>query len=314
MAGVFVVLLATLLVGPFLVSVPPLTDTVDPTALADPDSRFIEVEQVHVHYKEAGKGPPSFVLLHGFGASVFTWREVMGPFSELGRTVAYDRPAFGLTQRPLQWPRANPYGDAAQSAIAIALLDALQIDRAVWVANSAGARVAVDVALRHPDRVSALVLVDPAIDAGPRWLRPLLHTPQFQHLGPRLVRTIADRGDDGIRMAWHDPSRITPDVFAGYRVPLRANDWDKALWQFTVADRDPGVAERVPQLVGTPTLVITGADDRIVPTQRTIDLASRVPGSHLVVLPDCGHVPQEECPVPFMDAVHEFLQTAGVPQ
>lgn len=302
-----ILLALLLLVGPFLVSVPPLTDTVPPATLADPDSRFIEVEHVHVHYKDAGTGAPVFVLLHGFGASVFTWRNVMTPFAELGRTVAYDRPAFGLTERPLEWSGANPYGDAAQTDIALALLDALQIDRAVWVANSAGARVAIDVAVRHPDRVIALVLADPSLGSGPRWLQPLLHTPQLQHLGPRGVRTIADRGDEGIRSAWHDPSRIMPDVYEGYRKPLRANDWDKALWQFVLAPRDNKTVKRIDQLAATPTLVITGADDRIVPTQRTIDLAARIPGSRLVVLPDCGHVPQEECPVPFMNAVREFL-------
>ena len=122
------------------------------------------------------------------------------------------------------------------------------------------------------------------------------------------MRKIADRGDDGIRKAWHDPTRITPDVYAGYRKPLQARDWDKALWDFTLADRDPGIEKRASRLA-TPTLVITGADDRIVPTQHTIDLAARIPGSSLVVLPDCGHVPQEECPEPFMDAVREFLGT-----
>jgi pimeloyl-ACP methyl ester carboxylesterase len=312
--GVFLALLVAVLLGPFLVDVPPLTDTVEPTALADADSRFIEVEHVRVHYKESGQGAPAFLLLHGFGASVFTWRDVMGPFSQLGRTVGYDRPAFGLTERPLQWSGTNPYGDSAQSAIAIALLDALQIDKAVWVANSAGARVAVDVTLRFPQRTIALVLVDPWFDTGPRWLRPLLHTPQFEHLGPRIVRTIATRGDDVIRRAWHDPTRMTPDVLAGYRKPLRANDWDKALWEFTSADREADIAQRVPQLAATPTLVITGADDRIVPTEHSIDLAAQIPGSRLVVLPDCGHLPQEECPVQFMSAVREFLKGAGVTQ
>lgn len=305
--GIVLVLSAAALFGPFLVSVPPLENTVDPVTLADADSRFVEVHELNVHYKEAGQGAPVFMLLHGFGASVFTWREVMGSFAGLGRTVAYDRPAFGLTQRPRQWPGINPYGDQAQAELAVALLDTLDADSAVWVANSAGARVAVDVALQHPERVTALVLVDPAISGGPRWLQPLLRTPQLDHLGPRLVRSIADYGDDGIRRAWHDPTRITADVFAGYRMPLRANDWDRALWEFSRADRDGSIGKRLQELAAIPTLVITGDDDRVVPTDRTIELAKQIPGSSLVVLPNCGHLPQEECPGPFMVAVREFL-------
>jgi len=304
---VLVGLLVAVLVGPLLVDVPPLTDTVDPVTLADADSRFVEVNGVHVHYKEAGRGEPAFVLLHGFGASVFSWREVMSDFSSIGRTVAYDRPAFGLTERPLQWTGANPYGDGAQVAMAIGLLDALQIDRAVWVANSAGARVSIGVALQHPERVIAMVLVDPALAVPGRWLQPLLHTPQLEHLGPREVRSIAVRGDAAIRRAWHDPTLITPEVYAGYHKPLQAHDWDKALWEYATADRDTTLEKKLAQLASIPTLVVTGADDRIVPTRMTVDLARRIAGDRLSVLPDCGHVPQEECPEPFMHAVREFL-------
>jgi pimeloyl-ACP methyl ester carboxylesterase len=305
--GIVLVLFAAPLFGPFLVSVPPLENTFDPVTLADSDSRFVELGELSVHFKEAGQGTRAFILLHGFGASVFTWREVLGSFAELGRTVAYDRPAFGLTQRPLQWSGANPYGDFSQAELAVALLDTLDIDSAVWVANSAGARVAVDVALQHPNRVTALVLVDPAISAGPRWLQPLLHTPQLNHLGPRLVRSIADYGDAGIRRAWHDPTRVTAEVFAGYRKPLQASNWDRALWEFARADRSSTIGKRLHELAAVPTLVITGDDDRIVPTDRTIELAKQIPGSSLVVLPNCGHLPQEECPVPFMAAVRDFL-------
>jgi pimeloyl-ACP methyl ester carboxylesterase len=145
--------------------------------------------------------------------------------------------------------RRDPYGDDAQIDIALALLDSLTIDRAVWVANSAGARVAVAVALRHRERVIALVLVDPAISGGPGWLRPLLRIPQLQHIGPLTVRSISDRGDAVIRRAWHDPTRVTADVLAGYRKPLRANDWDKALWEFTSAPRD---SEMLRDVAGSP--------------------------------------------------------------
>ena len=63
--------LVLLLVGPFLVPIPPLPDTVPPEQLADPDSRFVEINGLKVHYKIAGQGKPVMVLLHGFAASLF---------------------------------------------------------------------------------------------------------------------------------------------------------------------------------------------------------------------------------------------------
>lgn len=112
---VIVVLLLILLVGPLLIPVPPLEGTVPPEQLADPDSRFVEINGLQVHYKIAGQGQPTLVLLHGFGASVFSWREVTEPLSEIGTVIAFDRPAFGLTERPLpgEWPGENLYSPEA---------------------------------------------------------------------------------------------------------------------------------------------------------------------------------------------------------
>jgi pimeloyl-ACP methyl ester carboxylesterase len=85
-------------------------------------------------------------------------------------------------------------------------------------------------------------------------------------------------------------------------------NWDKALWEFTLASRESRLAERIQQ-VQAPVLVLTGDDDRIVPTEESIRLAGEIPRAELVVFPNCGHVPQEECPESFLQAVKEFLIT-----
>lgn len=350
--GILVVVVLGVGVGPFLVPVPPLDGTVPPAQLAGPDSRFMTVDGLQVHYTLAGTpastapatpgtppaaaatpdalpapdapsaaaGANTFLLLHGFGASTFTWRNVQQPFARRGFTVAYDRTAFGLTERPLEpeegWDDGNPegthpYGTGAQVRQAIGVLDALHVQRAVLVGNSAGGRTAVDVALAHPERVRALILISPAVGIGggpPGWLAPLLRTPQLEHLGPLLVRRISGSGGSSLlNAAWHDPTKITPDVLEGYRKPLRANDWDKALWSLSTAPRTDDPLPRLGALAGIPTLVITGDDDRVVPVPTSKAVAAAIPGSTLVVIPACGHVPQEECPDDVMRAVDAFL-------
>jgi pimeloyl-ACP methyl ester carboxylesterase len=83
-------------------------------------------------------------------------------------------------------------------------------------------------------------------------------------------------------------------------------NWDRALWEFTLAGRDLKLVERIKD-VKVPTLVITGDDDRIVPTADSIRLASELPNAELLVIPNCGHLPQEECPGPFLEAVIPFI-------
>jgi len=216
-----------------------------------------------------------------------------------------------LTERPLpgEWGSSNPYSAEAQAALTVGLMDALGLQRAILVGNSAGGTIALLTALMYPERVEALVLVDAAVYAGggaPSWALPLLRLPQVRRLGPLFVRQIQASGAEFLGAAWHDPSRITPEVREGYSKPLRAQNWDRALWELTLASRPLSLDQRLGD-VQVPVLVVTGDDDRIVPTEQSIRLAAEIPTATLVVIPDCGHVPQEECPGPFLEAVRQFL-------
>ena len=279
---ILIVLILVLAIGPFLVPVPALENTKTIEQLADTDSQFIELNGINVHYKKWGEGEPTFILLHGFGASLFSWREVIEPLSKFGTVIAYDRPAFGLTERPLEWEGDNPYGLQAQTDLVIALMDELDIEKAILVGNSAGGTISMQAALQHPERVQALILVDAAVYSGggaPSWVRPILKTPQINHLGPLIARQIQARGKEFIKLAFHDPSKITPDVFEGYQKPLQAENWDKALWQLTLASQESGLAEKLTELT-MPTLVITGDDDRIVPTEAITAACRRITKRH----------------------------------
>ncbi len=327
---VLAILLIVLLIGPFLIPVPPL-DTVPPRALADPDSRFITLNvrgtEVEVHYKQSGASERTFLLLHGFGSSTFSWREVMQPLAAYGTVIAVDWLPYGLSERPprSEWGGDTPYSREAQVELILALMDALGVERAILIGNSAGGALAAEVAYQHPERVEALVLVSPAIfpagsqpaAGGPQgnrlltflWpaIRWLGATPQMQHIGPLLVRRIREQGIELGRSAWHDPSRLTETIWEGYRRPLQVEGWDMGLYEALLAlDPQDEVAEHL-DAFSMPVLVVTGDDDRIVPTANSIALADALPRAHLVIFKDCGHVPQEECPDQFMQAVADFL-------
>jgi pimeloyl-ACP methyl ester carboxylesterase len=303
------ILLLVILVGPFLIPVSPAPGTVPAQQLADPDSQFIEINGLSVHVKTMGQGEPVFLLLHGFGASLFSWHAVMEPLSHYGTVIAYDRPAFGLTERPMEWMGQNPYSPEANVALLLGLLDTFNIQKAILVGNSAGGTVSMQFALQYPERVQALILVDPAVYAngGPAWVRILGKTPEMQHLGPLFVRSIQKNGLDLIRTAWHDPSKITQETWEGYTRPLKADNWDRALWNFTMASHDTGLTQHLKDFT-IPILVITGDDDRIVPTANSVKLAGELPKAQLVVIPLAGHVPHEEQPAAFLQAVEQFIK------
>ena len=115
-------------------------------------------------------------------------------------------------------------------------------------------------------------------------------------------------------MAWHDPSKITPEIREGYRLPLKAENWDRALWEFTAASERRDLPARLTE-IHMPVLVVTGDDDRIVPTRDSLRLADELPGADLAVIEDAGHLPHEEQPGEFMRVLSTWLEKRGlVPQ
>ena len=311
-------LCSTLTIVPLLLPSPSTRDTLPAQDLAYPESRFVEVMGVEVHYVEAGVGDTVFLLLHGFGASTYSWQGMMEPLSRYGRVIAYDRPGFGLTERPRagEYDAArNPYAAGTQPDLVVALMDAIGVERAVLVGHSAGGSVAVATALRYPERVRALILESPAvIEAGgpvPSWLRPIIRSPQSRRLGPWLARLFAGRADSFLETAWEHPEAITAEMREGYQRPFRVEGWDRGLWEVVMASGADDLRASLGD-IRAPAVVITGDGDRIVPPENSRQVAEAIPGVRYLEVPDCGHIAHEERPAEFLAHVDEFLQEVGL--
>lgn len=312
LAVLFAITSILVFVIPYLIPISTTDDLLDSSELADTGSRFVDIEGISIHYKQWEGSGSHLILLHGFGASVFSWHRVAQPLTEFGTVTTYDRPAFGLSERllPADFQDVNPYTRAYQPELLKKLMDDLGIRSAVLIGNSAGGTVAVQMALEYPQYVDGLILVDPALlttGGSPAWLNPIMSLPSINRIGPLIVRAIANRSLSLLDRAYHDTSLISEETIEGYTQPFRVRHWDVAFWEFLKATEDLDLTERLDDL-GVPVLVITGDDDRIVPTADSIQVASLIPGAELIVIPACGHVPQEECPEEFMRAAAEFLK------
>ena len=306
-------LLALVVGGPLLVPTSPAPDTLPHRALADDDSRFARLGGIEVHHKVAGDpDAPAVVLLHHFYGNVATWRHAQAGLADDHLVAAFDRPAFGLTERPPRsaWEGRNPYTRAASVDITLDLLDDLGAERAVLVGSSAGGTSALETYARAPERVRALVLVAPAItgDVGPPpFLRTVMRTPQLRRIGPRIVRRAAGEVTvERVAGSWADPSRATVDDVRAYTRPLQVEGWDRGYWELFAAEPPPNLSAVLPR-IGVPTLVISGDRDPVITPRQNRRTAAAIPGAEYVELERCGHTPQEECPDAFLAAVRDFL-------
>lgn len=303
----------TTALGPFVVPVPTLDGLVSEQEFVDPDSQFIEINGVNIHYKEAGAGERTFILLHPFGGSTYSWREVIDKFAQYGKVIAYDRPAFGLTERPLpgDWEE-NPYGMKANVEILRELLDSMGVEKAVLVGNSAGGGVAVAFALEYPERIDELILVDPGVGGGrgpqfPAWALPVMWTPQMRHLGPLMMRDYQESLPRTLERGWFDQTKLTNEIRERHLQILKIKNWDKAFYELTFAPAYPELRPLLPNLT-VPVLIVAGQEDRLIRSWYFEAVATEIPEATLNLIPQCGHMPQEECPTEFMEVVLKYLQ------
>ncbi len=279
--------------------------------LADPDSLFLDCNGFRVHYKRAGTGPTLILLLHGSFLSLRSWRRVMGPLSEQATVVAFDRPVFGLTSRPL--PKkggASLYSAEAQSDLVAALIEKLGFEHAILIGNSTGGTIALLTALRYPEKVQGLVLVGAMVYSGYATSEvpgPMLAVMKaLRPVFSRLMRFMISRlYDKALRKFWYRQERFSDAELAAYKADFMVGPWDQAFFELFLTTRHLGLETRLPALK-TPALVVTGQYDRAVKMEESQRLAAQLPSAELAVIPDCGHLPQEEVPDDFISQSRHF--------
>lgn len=126
------------------------------TAPARTHDSTLAVNGVGLYVEEHGRGAP-IVCIHGAGGTTLAWNSAIDQLSRLGRVIAYDRRGCARSERPAHYERTSIAEHADDAA---ALIDVLGAAPAVVIGRSYGATVATDLALRHPDRVRALVLLE----------------------------------------------------------------------------------------------------------------------------------------------------------
>lgn len=304
------------LFAPFLIPVSELEGLVSASEFVDADSKFIELNNIQIHYKEFGSGEKTYILLHPFGGSTYSWREVIDDFAEMGKVIAYDRPAFGITERPMpeNWVE-NPYGMKANIELLKSLLDEFNIEKAILVGNSAGGGVAVAFALEYPERVEKLILVAPGVGGGrgpqfPVWALPMMWTPQMRHLGPLMMRDYQESLPNTIQREWFDQTKLTEEIKQNHLNILKIKNWDRAFYELTFAPAYPELRDLLPNLT-VQTFIIAGQEDRLIRPFYFEAIVTEIPNAQLTFIPQCGHVPQEECPTEFMQAVTNYLLEAS---
>ncbi|HTX09237.1 MAG TPA: alpha/beta fold hydrolase [Solirubrobacteraceae bacterium] len=268
--------------------------------------RSVATRRASLSIVEAGEGPP-VLAVHGLGGTKGSFLPTIAGLSPRFRTIALDLPGFGDSSKPI----GAPYDARFFAAACIDLLDALELDRVHLIGNSLGGRVALEIGLRHPDRVDRLALLAPALAwRRPRPWAPLLRLTRPElglvQLAPRaivdaVVRQVVPGANDGWRAAGVDEflrAYLTPAGRAAFYAAARHIYLDEPHGK-------DGFWTRLATLQAE-ALFVWGRRDQLVPIGFARHVADAVPHASQLEL-DCGHVPQIESPEPTNTAIAAFF-------
>lgn len=220
---------------------------------------------------------PPIVLLHGLLMSSRYLLPTAALLCEHHTVYLPDLPGFGNSDNP-----PHIYSLQEQADLLVGWLDALHIKQAIFLGNSLGSQILIDLAARYPNRVNTLILTAPTVD------------PHYHGLMPQFLRLVADG-------PLEDPRMVRPLLLGIFNGGLR-----RALRTFQDALADP-VAQKLPQVVA-PTLVIRGDRDLVVSQRWVEEVVELLPHAQLQVLTDAPHGVTYSTPAQVARVVRDFLQ------
>jgi pimeloyl-ACP methyl ester carboxylesterase len=276
-----------------------------PAGIREISSRIVPLSTgVRVRVVESGPadGVP-LVMLHGWGASVYTFRHAFSMLPPIGvRAIGVDLHGYGLSDRPRQ---RGAYSLASYMADLVSLLDVLELPRAAFLAQSMGGGLTLRFALAHPGRVRGLALINPSGLVPIPGVAAMRFAPRgaVEAVGERLVPRWLVRFV--LRyIAFGDASRLAERDVDEYWSAARLPGYVRAI-RGAISEFDwRALSAAEAQALAAPAMVILGQQDRLI--RGASEAAARLRGSEVHLLPG-GHCVHEERPEVVYPLVAEFL-------
>lgn len=260
-----------------------------------------QVNGVELYYEVHGTGEP-LLLVAGLGFGVWSWFRQVPDLSQHFRVIAFDNRGAGLSEKP-----DCEYTIEMMAEDAVALLGALNVARAHVLGHSMGGYIAQEIALRHPDVVSKLILVstsfggENAVLMSPETAAQMRSELEAEDREAALRRGLSLRFSDRF-LAEH------PEIVEEFLARRKAHLPPAYAWQRQFAACLRFETESRLNALQAPTLIVTGSEDPIVPSENSLRLVQAIPNARLMIFPGARHLVFIEQAEAFNRIVIEFLK------
>jgi pimeloyl-ACP methyl ester carboxylesterase len=254
-----------------------------------PQPQDIILSGLRMHFWRGGTGPGLLLLHAAWGDAEMSWRSVWKQLSRTFMVIAPDLPGFGQSSG---LPRPSL---SAMAQLLRQLLDVLNVDRVIAVGNSFGASVAIQFAADFPNTASQLVLVNGGyMPSVPGLARKLIALPLLNQ-GFRLLIRQLSFSSHALKRSFVDIPKLPP----GFIEKIMQNVLEYSKITFDTTMNSTGPLAKPP----VPTLLLWGAQDRLIPLKQAQALQHWIPRAELITIERAGHMPQVERPEEFVSSI-----------
>jgi pimeloyl-ACP methyl ester carboxylesterase len=261
------------------------------------EEKFLQIDGNKIRYLESGNSKKTLVLIHGLGASAERWDPVIPLFSDDFRVVVPDLIGFGYSDKPLVDYTTEFFSNFLEKFFITS-----DIKRPNLIGSSLGGQIVADYAASHSQEIEKLVLVSPSGNMDKS-------TPALDAYIMAALYPNEQSAKNAFELMEGSGIQANPAIVTGFVERMRLPNAKLAFMSTLLGIKNSELITSKLQTISTPTLIIWGSDDPVIPIQHADSFVSTIQDCRFFRMDGCGHTPYVQDPHIFASKVLEFLNS-----
>lgn len=259
------------------------------------EEKFLQIDENKIRYLESGNSQKTLVLIHGLGASAERWDKVIPIFSKNYRVLVPDLIGFGYSDKPLVDYTPEYFSDFLSKFFSLTNTESASV-----IGSSLGGQVSAEFTLSNPEKVKKLILTSPA--GVMEHSTPALDAYIMAALYPNEINA-----KKAFELMEGSGEEVPEDIVNGFVERMKLPNAKLAFMSTILGLKNSKLGSSKLESIVTPTLVIWGAIDPVIPIENADIFISKIPNCQLSIMEGCGHTPYVQDPQTFANKSLEFL-------
>ncbi|MFD2046499.1 alpha/beta fold hydrolase [Ornithinibacillus salinisoli] len=267
---------------------------------------YLNISNVNIYCEYTLSEKPPIFLIHGFVSSTHTFHRLIPYLAKQFSIIAIDLPGFGRSEKS----KTFIYSYSNYADLVIQCMDHFKLESVYMVGHSMGGQIALNTALKVPNRINKLVLLSSSgyLQPANKWLIFASYLPFFHLFAKRHIQKNGVR--ETLENVLYDHSFITKELIEEYKRPIDEKDFSRSLVRF-VRYREGDLPSEQLKKIKIPSLLIWGTEDKVVSLRIGKRLAKDLAHTKLITYEKTGHLLTEERPTEIYEQITSFIHHEG---